>query len=232
MESGKKRSANYTTAEESLLVLLVKKYKHIIENKKTDTTTMTQQNDVWIKIEKEFNGESGQIYRNALVLKKKYENIKERTKKKIADEKCFRKVTGGGPDETFQFNTLDSNVMELLGDARIAGLPAQFGSDADYPKKDLQEAKGNSNLHRNPMKDHSFGENTTSWAKYTPQMLRTPKSRNLVPDKEQNGSCSKKQRQTPIVTKVSQWANAKAELDLKRKQQIDEEHTLKLKLMK
>ncbi|KAG5872846.1 hypothetical protein JTB14_017527 [Gonioctena quinquepunctata] len=97
--------------------------------------------------------------------------------------------------------------MELLGDARIAGLPAQFGSDADmekfevivepdeeqsfekpdeethYPMKDLQEAKGNSNLHRNPMKDHSFGENTTSWAKYTPQMMRTPKSRNLVPTK-------------------------------------------------
>ncbi|KAG5882687.1 hypothetical protein JTB14_019688 [Gonioctena quinquepunctata] len=155
MESEKKRSANYTTAKESLLVLLVKKDKHIIENKKTDTTTITQKNDVWIKIEKEFNAESGQIYRNALVLKKKYENIKKR----------------GEPEETFQFNTLDSNVMELLGDARIAGLPAQFGSDADmekfevivepeeeqslekpdeefyYPMKDLQEANGNSNLH-------------------------------------------------------------------------------------
>lgn len=82
MDSGKQRSANFTYSEESLLISLVKKYRDTIENKKSDTGSNKLKHLCWVRIEKEFNGQNSGTFRNSQVLRKKYENIKKRTKKK------------------------------------------------------------------------------------------------------------------------------------------------------
>lgn len=97
LEMETKRSANFNSREEAVLLCLIKKYKAIIENKKTDSNNNKGKIECWKKIEAEFNSESGTVYRDFQTLRKKYENIKKKTKKKIADEKCYIMGTGGGP---------------------------------------------------------------------------------------------------------------------------------------
>ncbi|KAJ8948828.1 hypothetical protein NQ318_013480 [Aromia moschata] len=93
------RAANFNNEEEALLVSLVNKYKEKIECRKTDMMTNATKMETWKKIANEFNSSSEVSFRDAKILKNKYDNIKKRTKKA-----CRRKVlslfgTGGGPPE-------------------------------------------------------------------------------------------------------------------------------------
>lgn len=125
-----KRSANFTSKEETILLSLVKKYKEILENKKTDSKINKNKLECWKQIETEFNNESGQIFRDTLILRKKYDNLKKRTKKKFADEKCHALGTGGGPPKKPpEITDIDMEIKELLAE-RIDGFPSEFGGDA------------------------------------------------------------------------------------------------------
>lgn len=125
-----KRSANFTSKEETILLSLVKKYKDILENKKTDSKINKNKLECWKQIEIEFNNDSGQIFRDTLILRKKYDNLKKRTKKKFADEKCYALGTGGGPPQkTPEITDIDKEIKELLAE-RIDGFPSKFGGDA------------------------------------------------------------------------------------------------------
>lgn len=135
MNNEHKRTANFTDTEESLLLCLVKKYQHILESKKTDCITSKQKNQCWNNIEKDFNGQSGQTYRSSVVLKKKYENLKKRTKKKYADERCYQLGTGGGPLIESKLTNVDNEIMDIVGSTRIKGLPSSFGGDANLGKQ-------------------------------------------------------------------------------------------------
>jgi len=42
-----KRGANFTKTEIDLLIDIMLKYKHIIENKRTDATTWKDKNEAW-----------------------------------------------------------------------------------------------------------------------------------------------------------------------------------------
>lgn len=79
MESKKReRPANFNTAEVELLISLVDKHKHIVENKKTNAVTNKDKDAAWKKIESSFNscGISSSI-RTWKTLKLKYEGIKK-----------------------------------------------------------------------------------------------------------------------------------------------------------
>ncbi|CAG9763619.1 unnamed protein product [Ceutorhynchus assimilis] len=144
----KNRSVNFTPMEETLLAYFVKKHKGILENKKTDAVTNADKNKCWVMLEKEFNAESGASYRSAQILKKKYENMKKQTKKKISEEKCYRFGTGGGPFQEFTLTEADQTVIEILGKTRVHGLATQFGGDAE-PKK-IKTKPNSSNVHTPP----------------------------------------------------------------------------------
>jgi hypothetical protein len=49
------RSANFSSEDKHLIFSLVDKYRHIIENKKTDSTTCHDKAKTWKQIETEFN---------------------------------------------------------------------------------------------------------------------------------------------------------------------------------
>ncbi|KAK9739322.1 Myb/SANT-like DNA-binding domain [Popillia japonica] len=128
--SAQKRAANFNTKEETLLVNLAKKYKTILECQQTDMKSHQAMSVTWEKIESEFNGLSGEMYRPREVLKKKYENIKKRVKKQYAEEKCYARRTGGGPPKQSIFNEVDTAVKEILG-TRIEGRLSEFDGDAE-----------------------------------------------------------------------------------------------------
>lgn len=107
MESRKReRSANFATAEVQLLVSLVEKFKHIIENKKTDAVTNKDKDAAWKNIENAFNscGISTSA-RSWKTLNLKYEGIKKTTKKKSSLQRQETYITGGGPSNAPEFTT-------------------------------------------------------------------------------------------------------------------------------
>lgn len=71
--------------------------------------------DAWHQIQIEFNSQSGDNPRTAIVLKKKYDNIKRNVKKQYAEEKTFSRGTGGGPTKLFPGTSISSTVGEMLG---------------------------------------------------------------------------------------------------------------------
>lgn len=85
-----KRTPNFTDFEESVLLCLVKEHAGIWENKKTDAIRNTEKNRAWTAIEQEYNVQTGQVNRNATVLKK-YENLKKKERK----ENMQMKATDG-----------------------------------------------------------------------------------------------------------------------------------------
>ncbi|KAJ8932262.1 hypothetical protein NQ314_014800, partial [Rhamnusium bicolor] len=98
--------------------------------KLTDTRTHQGKTKCWDKIETEFNGASGEVFRPKDVLRKKYENIKKRVKRKYADHKCYMQGTGGGPSQEITLTTIDSEIKEILG-SRVEGNQSEFDGDAN-----------------------------------------------------------------------------------------------------
>jgi hypothetical protein len=65
------RSTNFSSEEKHLIFTLVDKYRHIIENKKTDSTTCHDKAKTWKQIETEFNARlPNSCRRNSESLKK------------------------------------------------------------------------------------------------------------------------------------------------------------------
>ncbi|XP_045460122.1 uncharacterized protein LOC123670654 [Harmonia axyridis] len=82
------RSTNYTSREKFLLLTLITKSKHIIENKKTNSITWRDKEAAWKKICVEFNAQTPEgIPRKKESLKKFYENIKKTKRKERANGK-------------------------------------------------------------------------------------------------------------------------------------------------
>ncbi|KAG5870837.1 hypothetical protein JTB14_033010 [Gonioctena quinquepunctata] len=126
-----KRSAYFISKEKTILVCLVKKYKDILENKKTDNKINKNKVECWKQIESEFNNESGQISRDTLTLRKKYENLERRTKKKFSDEKFYASGTGEGPSEKPpDIADIDLEIKQILAE-RINGFLSECGGGAE-----------------------------------------------------------------------------------------------------
>lgn len=77
------RSVNFSTKEMLILVEIVKKYKHIVECKKTDGTTWREKDECWSKITDELNFRCAETFRKKKSVKTKYEKeLKEEIVKK------------------------------------------------------------------------------------------------------------------------------------------------------
>ncbi|KAH1000559.1 hypothetical protein HUJ04_012867 [Dendroctonus ponderosae] len=266
----KKRAPNFSKSEESLLVDIVTKYRHIVECKKTDTTSHMEKNDCWAKIEVDFNGISGVTSRSKEVLRKKYENLKKRVKK--VGEESYNRGTGGGPPVSVHYSDLETSVKHLLGSVRIEGAISELDHDAlaldsDVKKCNLVplEATENSADHARCMKkndeeqmknrttdeegemptqvvdrDFSLQPGTSqecddgvepvanNWGKYNPAMLRKRKSEKLQVPQVYKKMKTRHER----IDRVSEWAAAKTKLETYKEILLQEEHSLKLKLLK
>ncbi|KAI4463631.1 hypothetical protein MML48_4g00018683 [Holotrichia oblita] len=209
-----KRAANFSAEEIDMLIdLIKKKKKHIIESKKTDRILWKEKDEAWKDVAKEFNAYSNSnIYRSALVLKKKYENIKKRTKQKFADNRHQLTATGGGPSSDIKISTVDEDIKDLLG-VRLEGLPSYFDSDTTEENADNEEIII---VQSDP--SSSSGQ---CWSTYTPSSLQEPISVPL----QNNGNSS--------VTneKWSSLADVKNDVLQIQKNNMEEEHQAKMHLL-
>ena len=71
----------FTQNEKLLLLAIVSDYKHIIENKNTNSVTCKQKEDAWLDVTAKFNGSSTDgIVRTIVQLKNLYQNQKRDSK--------------------------------------------------------------------------------------------------------------------------------------------------------
>lgn len=129
-----KRTTNFTKSEENYLLQLIKKYGHILENKRTDSASNQNKNEAWLKVTREFNS-SDTTYRSLQVLKNKYLNMKKKTLKGFSEEKRDTYLTGGGPPVPWHDTETDQDIREILG-SRVTGFGSQFDDDVEGLSED------------------------------------------------------------------------------------------------
>ena len=109
-------------------VQLVKKQDKILQCKRTDTNSNRLKEETWETISIEFNSTTG-TFRDPPTLRRKYENLKKKAKKKFADLKCHVKGTGGGEPANIVFDSIDETIQSMLG-TQLTGMTSEFDSDA------------------------------------------------------------------------------------------------------
>jgi hypothetical protein len=124
------RAPNFDSRDQETLVdIVLTKYKSIVENMKTDAVTSRQKTAAWKSIADDFNAIAS-VKRSAENLKTLYFNLKSRAKKAAAMDKVEVYKTGGGKKP---------KGLELVGEKLLAALGPKvnplsnpYDSDAVY----------------------------------------------------------------------------------------------------
>ncbi|KAI4469770.1 hypothetical protein MML48_1g19026 [Holotrichia oblita] len=123
------RSVNFTESEKEVLVLIINKYKDIVENKKTDNVSNSEKTTAWQNIAKEFNSQSPNfVTRSVESLKKYYDNLKKGMRKRAARERSEMYKTGGGKADT-NISKGDELLLSLINKKTIYGYESPWDSD-------------------------------------------------------------------------------------------------------
>ncbi|XP_067210245.1 myb/SANT-like DNA-binding domain-containing protein 3 [Linepithema humile] len=110
-----KRGKHYTTMERKVFLQILQEYKHIIEIKKSDSSTLKDKECAWSEICNKYN-QSTLICEERTVqqLKKLWTNLKQSQREALTKEKQARMTTGGGPEEAEA--TIDPDILNLAPD--------------------------------------------------------------------------------------------------------------------
>lgn len=125
------RALNFTEREKNLLFSLVLKYRNVIENKKTDGTSINEKRQTWEKITKQFNsGSPGLIPRSTESLRKCYDNRKKELRKDMAKERCELYKTGGGPPPPPNSKKDEDLLLSIVNKKTIFGFENLYDGDS------------------------------------------------------------------------------------------------------
>ncbi|KRT84513.1 hypothetical protein AMK59_872, partial [Oryctes borbonicus] len=128
MKQRRIRSSNFSKEEELLLVVEVEKYKSIIECKATDKISNTDKNEAWKKIESSFNAKNNS-FRGVHQLKIKYDNLKMKTRKTIAEIKRSWIGIGKGPAANTVVDPVIETMLRIRNKDTANGVSNSFNSD-------------------------------------------------------------------------------------------------------
>nr|XP_049704724.1 uncharacterized protein LOC110379537 isoform X3 [Helicoverpa armigera] len=127
------RRANYTAEERTLLAELVTKYKHIIEDKRIGGIYIRKKKEAWGVIKNKFNSNCTTGPREVEHLKALYDNMKQKSRKTVAENNVQMNKTGEGvwkPKST----DCDSKTLAVI-QVEVEPLPNPYDSDAAYFKE-------------------------------------------------------------------------------------------------
>ncbi|XP_069694751.1 myb/SANT-like DNA-binding domain-containing protein 3 [Periplaneta americana] len=125
-----KRGKNFDDFEKNFLIELIADYKHIIENKKTDSVTVRTENKAWEEIAIKYNASCRTGPRSAKQLHALYNCMKKAARKDLNRDKMERYKTGGG---VFIPNLSEtgSKIINLL-QPQFKPLDTAYDSSAQY----------------------------------------------------------------------------------------------------
>lgn len=117
-EDKKKRfkGKNFTETEKECLLKLILVHKEIVENKKTDSSTVNLKIEAWRKIAKQFNAFQTTGMRDVRNLKMCYDNLKMRARKEKNDDmfELFKSSDGISTHKTGNLSELSDQSEPLL----------------------------------------------------------------------------------------------------------------------
>uniref|UniRef100_A0A8D8STD1 Regulatory protein zeste n=1 Tax=Cacopsylla melanoneura TaxID=428564 RepID=A0A8D8STD1_9HEMI len=113
-------SKPFTDEECKVFVDIVKKYKHIVENKETDGATTATKNKAWEDLGKEFNAQGISHFRSTPTLRTKWKALKKDARKENAEYRRYANGTGGGPPAK-PVSTLYDKVLDVVDRKSIEG---------------------------------------------------------------------------------------------------------------
>ncbi|XP_017781878.1 PREDICTED: uncharacterized protein LOC108566487 [Nicrophorus vespilloides] len=121
----RKRSENFSTAEKKLLIDLVMKHKHIVENKNSDAVTWQEKKNAWIFITDVFNSGSGKYDkpRTPDAIRGKYESLKKELRRK-----SYR-----ANGEIIEYSEYEEKLLSIMG---VLPLIVKCDQDQDYLVED------------------------------------------------------------------------------------------------
>lgn len=130
MEGEKKRAPNFSLREKTVLLNILHKFKHIIENKKTNSQFWREKDAAWQKVTDMFNAQTPEKYpRSKDALRKFYDNLKKNVRKEVADEKKEIFKTGGGVVQSVP-NPIKDLALGLMNAKTVHGVGLnKFDSD-------------------------------------------------------------------------------------------------------
>ncbi|XP_063215914.1 myb/SANT-like DNA-binding domain-containing protein 3 [Bacillus rossius redtenbacheri] len=106
----------FTQADKHILFDLIKKYKHVVENKKTDSVSNNDKKATWKVIALEFNARNVTTKRDDGQLKRCWEKTKTTARKHRQTERLHAMATGGGkafvsPPQMEEISTVVSSIQ-------------------------------------------------------------------------------------------------------------------------
>lgn len=131
MDSEKKkreRCISFTAEEKLLIANICARFKHVLENKKTDNISVNEKNQIWEKIAKQVNS-TALTYRAPDVLKRFYENRKREVRKLAAEERKDIFATGGGKEIKIKKDACHDIFLSIMNHKTVYGL--ENGLDGD-----------------------------------------------------------------------------------------------------
>ncbi|XP_067622099.1 myb/SANT-like DNA-binding domain-containing protein 3 [Eurosta solidaginis] len=225
----KPRLPNFSSAEETLLISLAEQHASILENKKTDAVFCEQKRKVWEQIDRAFEAQMG-VKRGAKNLKEKYENMKRKARKSLAEERQEIYRTGGGRNRSY----VDPNterLAALLGQT-ATGFANSFDSDViTYEIEAMEKPRvdeASSEILEESMRCIEVPifeavetlENTTAtdWSSWNPTQLKTKPSEKLAVHKDGKKTTDRQQEfweeDNKRAVERHQWAKEKHMLEM------------------
>ncbi|XP_037526261.1 myb/SANT-like DNA-binding domain-containing protein 3 [Rhipicephalus sanguineus] len=131
--ANKEHSARFVYSEEEreLLRSLVQKYARVIENRRTNSTSVEAKNIAWRNLCADYNSQPHIRPREEKQLRKLWDNLKNRWKKKDSQEKRDIHATGGGP-RTCSPMSPSLALVGAVASHMTTRLPNPFDSDGEH----------------------------------------------------------------------------------------------------
>ncbi|XP_067118202.1 myb/SANT-like DNA-binding domain-containing protein 3 [Centruroides vittatus] len=217
---------NFTNFEKEILLELVEKYKSIIENKKTNAVSSKQKRSTWEVLTEEFNGIPGVTSRKSKQLWDCYKNLKKKAVKEQSQKKAELFKTGGGFPPVL--NNSDVMAEKLLSMGVLTQpLHNDFDSDAQPNTTEIATTSvGNV---------HDISDVSASEVSVTPQLTEItnvmameviePAADFYTQNIDNQQSSTKKKRKQPEAAEAI-YEHAK-----RKKETLEEEHSLKIKFL-
>ncbi|KAJ8942750.1 hypothetical protein NQ314_009960 [Rhamnusium bicolor] len=128
--SAKSRCPRFENAEKEMVFELISKYKHIVENKKTDAVTNEEKRKTWTQIAAEFNSMCPAMhYRSAESISKLWKNSKKIARQQAGQERQERIKTGGGSADIIKKDENYDSIISILNEKTVFGLTNPFDAD-------------------------------------------------------------------------------------------------------
>ena len=127
MQERKKRKANFTAAETTLLVDLVEKNLPTLRGKFSSTVTNIRKQKIWQDITSQLNS-LGYEKRTAVEVREKWRNMTQNAKKISSGLKKSWRKTGGGPEAKPADATTEKLINLFHDEPSFSGIQGGFDS--------------------------------------------------------------------------------------------------------